>query len=81
MIDVSEINAISASGAVGEILGHFYNAKGQRIDNGLTARTMTIPLDLQRRDNIVPLAGGQRKYPPSMRCWPVGLLMVLLPTN
>lgn len=39
MIDVSEINAISASGAVGEILGHFFTAKGQRIDNGLTART------------------------------------------
>lgn len=61
MIDVSEINAISASGAVGEILGHFFTAKGQRIDNGLTARTMTIPLDLQRRDNIVALAGGPTK--------------------
>ena len=61
MIDVSEINAISASGAIVEILGHFFTAKGQRIDNGLTARTMTIPLDLQRRDNIVALAGGPTK--------------------
>jgi len=61
MIEAQEINAISASGAVGEMLGHFFDARGQRIENGLTARSVAVHLDDRRHDNIVALAGGPGK--------------------
>lgn len=78
MINVDEINDISASGAVGEMLGHFFNAKGQRIDNRLTARTLAIPLDTQRRDNIVALAGGPTKVEALRAVLASGLLNGLI---
>ena len=61
LITVQEINDISAAGAVGEMLGYFFDARGQRITNSLTARTIAIPLDTRRRENIVALVGGQSK--------------------
>lgn len=78
MIGIHEINAISASGAVGEILGHFFNAHGQHIDNGLTARTMAISLDTRRRDNIVALAGGPTKVEALRAVLASGLLNGLI---
>lgn len=61
MITADEMNDISGSGAVGEMLGHFFDARGQRIENGLTARSVAVPLDDCRHDNIVALAGGPGK--------------------
>lgn len=62
MLAAAEMNDIAASGAAGEILGQFFNAKGHRIETRLTARTLAIPLqDARRKDNIVALAGGRMK--------------------
>ncbi|KNC11829.1 ERI operon repressor [Pantoea sp. RIT-PI-b] len=61
MIDEAEINDISSSGAVGELLGHFFDAKGQMIHTSLTARTLSVELDLAHRAEIVALAGGASK--------------------
>ena len=61
MIDEAEINDISASGAVGELLGHFFDANGQMIHNSLTARTLSVELDLAHRAEIVALVGGLSK--------------------
>ena len=61
MIDKAEINDISAAGAVGELLGHFFDANGQMIHNSLTARTLSVELDLAHRAEIVALVGGLSK--------------------
>jgi DNA-binding transcriptional regulator LsrR (DeoR family) len=61
MIDEAEINDISSSGAVGELLGHFFDASGQMIHTNLTARTLSVDLDLSHRAEIVALAGGASK--------------------
>ncbi|PKH26254.1 ERI operon repressor [Enterobacterales bacterium CwR94] len=78
MIEAPEINDISASGAVGELLGHFFDARGQRIDNGLTARTMAVPLDAGRRDNIVAIVGGPGKVDAIRAVLASGLLRGLI---
>lgn len=61
MIDEAEIHEIAASGAVGELLGHFFDASGQMIHNSLTARTLSVPLELGHHADIVALAGGSSK--------------------
>lgn len=61
MIDEAEINDISGSGAIGELLGHFFDAHGQMIHTTLTARTLSVELDLANRAEIVALAGGASK--------------------
>lgn len=78
MIEAQEIIDISASGAVGEILGQFFDAKGRRIDNGLTARTMAVSLNSHSRDNIVALAGGAAKVHALRAVLASGLLSGLI---
>ncbi|KAA5972514.1 sugar-binding transcriptional regulator [Pantoea sp. M_9] len=60
MLEEAEINALSAAGAVGELLGHFFAADGTLIHNSLTARTLSVPLS-QNRSEIVALTGGLSK--------------------
>ncbi|WP_045859070.1 sugar-binding transcriptional regulator [Raoultella terrigena] len=78
MLEAQEMHEISASGAVGEMLGHFFDARGQRIDNGLTARTLAVPLDPHGRDNIVALVGGAAKVPALRAVLASGLLRGLI---
>lgn len=78
MIEAQEIKDISASGAVGELLGHFFDARGQRIENGLTARTAAISLASARRDNIVALVGGRSKIAALRAVLASGLLSGLI---
>lgn len=78
MLEAQEMHEISASGAVGEMLGHFFDARGQRIDNSLTARTLAIPLDPHGRDNIVALVGGAAKVPALRAVLASGLLRGLI---
>lgn len=78
LIAVQEINDISAAGAIGEMLGHFFDARGQRITNGLTARTMAVSLNARRRENIVALVGGQSKVAATKAVLASGLLSGLI---
>lgn len=78
LIAVQEINDISAAGAIGEMLGHFFDARGQRITNGLTARTMGVSLNTRRRENIVALVGGQSKVAATKAVLASGLLSGLI---
>ena len=61
MIEPKEIKAISASGGVGELLGHFFDARGRLLDTALTARTLAVSFGGSERDNIVAVAGGPGK--------------------
>lgn len=61
MIEAAEINALSAAGAVGELLGHFFTASGELLHNALTARTLSVPLSQATGAETVALAGGISK--------------------
>ena len=78
LIAVQEINDISAAGAIGEMLGYFFDARGQRITNSLTARTLAVSLDARRRENIVALVGGQSKVAATKAVLASGLLSGLI---
>lgn len=53
-----------ALGAVGDILGQFYDADGQVIDHPLNLRAIALPLSaLSRIPTVVLASGGQNKVP------------------
>lgn len=64
MIEPSEIEAISSSGGVGEMLGHFFDPEGNALETPLTSRTLAVSLDNTRDDRIIALAGGAEKVEP-----------------
>jgi len=61
MIEQHEIEEVIARGGVGEILGHFFDKDGQRVETTLTARTLSVGLEEPRATRIVAIAGGKKK--------------------
>jgi DNA-binding transcriptional regulator LsrR (DeoR family) len=61
MIEPREIAEITAVGGVGEMLGHFFDARGRVLETTLTARTLAVDLDGPRQSRIVAIAGGSGK--------------------
>lgn len=61
MVEPSEIAEVKARGGMGEILGHFFDEKGQAIETSLTLRTLSLGLDQLRGRKIVAIAGGSEK--------------------
>jgi DNA-binding transcriptional regulator LsrR (DeoR family) len=61
MIEPHEIAEITAVGGVGEMLGHFFDARGRVLETTLTARTLAVDLDAQSESPIVAIAGGPSK--------------------
>lgn len=61
MLERREIDAIAQQGGVGELLGHFFDAKGRVLDTMLTKRTLAADFPARRGDTLVALAGGLAK--------------------
>lgn len=61
MIEPAEIAEVNAKGGAGEILGHFFDDKGNPVDTTLTERTLALRLDELRDRRIIALAGGTLK--------------------
>lgn len=64
MIEPEEINAIAHAGAVGELLGHFFDAHGRLLETPLSDRTISIGVDGGGTRSVVALAGGAEKAAP-----------------
>lgn len=61
----SEMAGLMRSGAVGDLLGHFINRRGEIVDPELDARTIGLSLaDLRRCDRVIGIAAG----PQSTTC-------------
>jgi DNA-binding transcriptional regulator LsrR (DeoR family) len=58
---MEEIKDVVAKGGVGELLGHFFDANGQRVHTTLTERTLSVGLDQLEDKRIVAIAGGKVK--------------------
>lgn len=61
MIEPREIAEINAAGGMGEMLGHFFDARGRVLETTLTARTLAVGLDGPKGSRIVAIAGGLAK--------------------
>lgn len=61
MIERSEIDQVKRAGGCGEILGHFFDAKGRMVDTDVSRRTISLEIDDLRGRNIVAIAGGLTK--------------------
>lgn len=61
MVEPGEIADIEASGGVGEILGHFFDADGHILDTDLSARMLSASFPRTRSERLVALAGGPNK--------------------
>jgi DNA-binding transcriptional regulator LsrR (DeoR family) len=61
MIERREITEIAAVGAVGEMLGHFFDGDGRVLETTLSARTLSVDLETPEQTRIVAIAGGLQK--------------------
>lgn len=61
MIDKSELAGIVETGAVGEVLGHFFDAAGQQVATPLDGRTLAVSLLDSTAGDLVAIAGGVEK--------------------
>jgi len=61
MIDTAEMGDVKRRGGVGEMLGHFFNADGKPIEAAISARTVSLELDIIKGRRIVAIAGGKEK--------------------
>jgi deoxyribonucleoside regulator len=62
-LDTGMLDALSSSGAVGEIGGRFFTEDGAVVDTELQDRTVSVPLeDIRRCATTVLLTGGAAKY-------------------
>jgi DNA-binding transcriptional regulator LsrR (DeoR family) len=61
MIESEQIQQIKSLGAVGELLGHFFNEQGESLETSLTARTLSVALSDMQSSRIVAVAGGNEK--------------------
>ena len=61
MIEQSEIAEIAKSGAVGELLGHFFDKDGTILQTPLTSRTVSVSRESMTNSKIIAIAGGEEK--------------------
>jgi erythritol transport system ATP-binding protein len=78
MIESTDMNEIRRLGAIGEVLGHFFDIDGRAIETELSRRIVTLPGDHLRNRRIVAVAGGATKVGAIRAVLASGLLNGLL---
>lgn len=78
MLDQKDMDDISRAGGVGEILGHFFDQRGQPVGTEITNRIVTLPLDDLKGRRIVAVAGGRIKIDAIKAVLESGLLSGLI---
>ncbi|MDP9588147.1 UNVERIFIED_ORG: DNA-binding transcriptional regulator LsrR (DeoR family) [Shinella zoogloeoides] len=78
MIEKGELEEIKRAGGVGEILGHFFDAKGRTVETALSDRTFTLGRDQLRDRRMVAVSGGRIKLPAMKAVLASGLLSGLI---
>ena len=61
MIEKGELEEIKKGGGAGELLGHFFDDKGQPIETSLSNRTFTLSREALKNRRTVAVAGGKVK--------------------
>lgn len=75
----SEMTSLVEAGAVGDLLGHFINRRGEIVDPELDARTIGLSLsNLRSRDRVIGVAVGAAKQKVTLGALKAGLINVLI---
>ncbi|QII38367.1 sugar-binding transcriptional regulator [Rouxiella badensis] len=61
-LSLEQVEKLKAAGAVGEMVGHFIGADGQRIDSELNARLTSVSLQPKADKPVIAMAGGAEKH-------------------
>jgi DNA-binding transcriptional regulator LsrR (DeoR family) len=61
LLSATEIETLIAAGAVGDMLGKFFDEEGALVASSLNRRTPSIPLEIMRERELVLLAAGLTK--------------------
>ena len=61
MLSPADLKSLSAAGAVGDMLGKFFDAQGRLVHHEITDRTAAVELDDIRKGGLVLLAAGLEK--------------------
>lgn len=59
----AQVGALNGRGVVGEMLGHFFNHKGERVWGETDELLTSVRLESQTQRKIIGFAGSERKYP------------------
>ena len=61
MIEKAEMEEVKRGGGVGELLGHFFDAKGEPFETALADRVLALGREDLKGRRIVAIAGGKIK--------------------
>ena len=62
ILSKTDFTVLSMQGAVGDILSHFIDRDGNPVGSDVEQRLMSTPLeDLRKMENVIGVAGGERK--------------------
>lgn len=78
MIGADEQKDLVRAGAEGEMLGHFFDARGRNVETDVSARALSVSLEDMEGRRIVALAGGPPKAPALRAMLKSGLLHGLI---
>ena len=78
MIEPGEFDEVARAGGRGEILGHFFDARGRRVETELSGRIAALDHDDLRSGKLVAVAGGTAKPDAIRAVLASGLLHGLL---
>jgi DNA-binding transcriptional regulator LsrR (DeoR family) len=78
MVEREEFEEARRAGGVGEVLGHIFSARGERVETELSARTLSMPAEDIARHRTVAIAGGRSKIEPIRGVLASGLIHGLI---
>lgn len=78
IVSPEDMEEVVARGGVGEMLGHFFDARGKPVETSLTGRVLSLPLNALRGRRIVAIAGGFDKVEAIQAVLRSGLLAGLI---
>ncbi len=78
MIEPQEFDEVARSGGCGELLGHFFDVRGQRVETELSGRLASLSYEDLKSGKLVAVAGGTAKPEAIRAVLSSGLLHGLL---
>lgn len=64
MLSAEEYRSVQEAGAIGDLLGRFFDVNGQAVDHDLNRRTAAVKLSELQRSPLILLVAGEDKIPP-----------------
>jgi len=74
----SEMDALCAAGAVGDLLGRFFDKKGEMVDCEFNDRILGLEPEALRGRQVTAIAGGKGKHAAIMGALKMGLITTLI---